>query len=200
MHFSHSFHLYNWCFHKKFALIIATIEEHDRLKIKSIFNIMPDLISAYVISQYRNYLIIKNWRCKMQFHWKLIKKLINKKEIYLYLSWFIFAKYYLSNCLNPRHLRNYQCLDICDNCYFSQFGFLTLWNGGKDEKRHGKNGTLLYMHTRTHEYRACIQRRTMLVVDLQDKYYSEKLNYRYRPPPNANSCASADRPDLPIHT
>lgn len=26
---------------------------------------------------------------------------------------------------------------------------------------------------------------TTLVVDLQDKYYSEKLDYRYRPPPNA---------------
>lgn len=38
--------------------------------------------------------------------------------------------------------------------------------------------------------RACTrQRRATLVVDLQDKYYSEKLDYRYRPPPSANSCA-----------
>lgn len=59
-------------------------------------------------------------------------------------------------------------------------------------------------HTRTRAHahtgtRACTrQRRTTLVVDLQDKYYSEKLDYRYRPPPNANSCASADPPDVPI--
>lgn len=51
--------------------------------------------------------------------------------------------------------------------------------------------------TCTHEYaRQC---RATLVVDLQDKYYSEKLDYRYRPPPYANSCALADRLDLPIH-
>lgn len=57
-------------------------------------------------------------------------------------------------------------------------------------------------HAHAHEYaRVCTQQhRAMLVVDLQDKYYSEKLDYRYRPPPNANSCASADCPDLPIHT
>lgn len=53
-----------------------------------------------------------------------------------------------------------------------------------------------HAHTGT---RACTrQRRTTLVVDLQDKYYSEKLDYRYRPPPSANSCASADPPDVPI--
>lgn len=51
-----------------------------------------------------------------------------------------------------------------------------------------------YMHTHTGIRTYTHQRRTTLVVDLQDKYYSEKLDYRYRPPPNANSCASADRP------
>jgi len=38
---------------------------------------------------------------------------------------------------------------------------------------------------------------TTLVVDLQDKYYSKKLDYRYRPPPNVDSCASPDRFDQP---
>lgn len=41
----------------------------------------------------------------------------------------------------------------------------------------------MYTHTRI---RTCTyQRRVTLVVDLQDKYYSEKLDYRYRPPPTA---------------
>lgn len=53
-------------------------------------------------------------------------------------------------------------------------------------------------HAHTGTRASCTrQRRTTLVVDLQDKYYSEKLDYRYRPPPNANSCASADPPDVP---
>lgn len=111
----------------------------------------------------------------------------------------MFAKFYPSNRLNSRHLRNYQCLDICDDCYSSQFGFLTSQNGWKDERRHGRNGTFRTARTctRTHGIRTYThQRRTTLVVDLQDKYYSEKLDYRYRPPPNANSCASADRPNL----
>lgn len=45
------------------------------------------------------------------------------------------------------------------------------------------------MHTHTHtRIRTCKQqRRATLVVDLQDKYYSEKLDYRYRPPPNATA-------------
>jgi hypothetical protein len=38
---------------------------------------------------------------------------------------------------------------------------------------------------------------TTLVVDLQDKYYSKKLDYRYRPPANADSCESPDRSDQP---
>lgn len=71
-------------------------------------------------------------------------------------------------------------------------------------RREWNTSCCAHTHTRararTHEYtRACTrQRRTTLVVDLQDKYYSEKLDYRYRPPPNANSCASADPPDVPI--
>lgn len=92
-----------------------------------------------------------------------------------------------------------------DDCYSSQFGFpRTSRNGWTDRMRDvtaGMEYFVLRAHARTHGYaRACTrQRRTTLVVDLQDKYYSEKLDYRYRPPPNANSCASADPPDVPIH-
>lgn len=57
----------------------------------------------------------------------------------------------------------------------------------------------IHIYTHTHIYVHTQQRRTTLVVDLQDKYYSEKLDYRYRPPPNANSCALADRSELPVN-
>lgn len=57
----------------------------------------------------------------------------------------------------------------------------------------------IHIHTRaqTGGYVHSQQRRTTLVVDLQDKYYSEKLDYRYRPAPNADSCASGGF--VPIH-
>lgn len=62
---------------------------------------------------------------------------------------------------------------------------------------HGKNGALLVViHTAGWHTPGSVAPST-LVVDLQDKYYSEKLDYRYRPPPNVDSCASADRSDPP---
>lgn len=60
------------------------------------------------------------------------------------------------------------------------------------EHRVQRTHTYTHTHIGTHQ-----QRRTTLVVDLQDKYYSEKLDYRYRPPPNANNCVS-DRSELPV--
>lgn len=98
-------------------------------------------------------------------------------------------------------------METCDDYYSLQFSFITSkCLKRQNERRHGRNGTLrtvhTCIHTHTHIHASARIRtythqcRMTLVVDLQDKYYSEKLDYRYRPPPNANSCASADRPDL----
>lgn len=67
----------------------------------------------------------------------------------------------------------------------------------RNERCHGKNGALSRVtrpHARVHTPPSAS---STLVVDLQDKYYSEKLDYRYRPPPNVDSCASVDRSELP---
>lgn len=44
-----------------------------------------------------------------------------------------------------------------------------------------------FAHTRTRIRTHAHVASATLVVDLQDKYYSEKLDYRYRPPPNATA-------------
>lgn len=78
--------------------------------------------------------------------------------------------------------------------------FIRKWIKKENERYHDRNEASRTAHTTYTHTHICThqQRRTTLVVDLQDKYYSEKLDYRYRPPPNANNYVSTDRFQLPI--